>query len=177
MKSCIIEGCLNNYYANKFCKMHYDKNRRNGNPTFQRKVAKGTPCKIKNCIKPIWVNGMCSMHNRRNKRHGDLNFINPKCNRDGKYLERKYQKVKEWKEKNWNYYKNYLAVRKNRLKQATPKWSDLFKIEEFYNKRPKGYHVDHIIPLNGKNVCGLHVVWNLQYLSKAENLKKSNKLT
>lgn len=115
------------------------------------------------------------MHLVRKRRHGDPNFVNPVCNRDGQYKTRHKEYVKNWKKENWEDYKPYLAARKARVKQATPPWADLRAIQEFYKRCPKGYHVDHIIPLNGVNVSGLHTIENLQYLLAADNLKKSNK--
>jgi len=66
------------------------------------------------------------------------------------------------------------AHRRARLKKATPPWADLDKIKLIYLNCPKGFHVDHIIPLNSDRVCGLHVKDNLQYLEAKINLLKSN---
>jgi hypothetical protein len=73
--------------------------------------------------------------------------------------------------------KEYQAGRKADKLNATPTWADLDKIKEIYSKCPEGYHVDHIVPLMGASVCGLHVENNLQYLTAKDNLAKSNKFT
>ena len=67
------------------------------------------------------------------------------------------------------------ALRKHKIKEQSPKWANKQKIQEMYMNCPKGYHVDHIIPLKGKTVSGLHVETNLQYLTASENCKKHNK--
>lgn len=79
---------------------------------------------------------------------------------------------------------SYSKYRANKL-QATPKWltKEQFKeIEEFYKEsniltKETGvsHQVDHIVPLQGKNVSGLHVPWNLRVITKEENLKKGSK--
>lgn len=88
---------------------------------------------------------------------------------------RKSVLAKEWKIINRGTV-NALAAKRRAIKlNATPKWADLNAIMEFYKNCPDGYHVDHIIPLQGKNVCGLHVLENLQYLPASENMSKGNK--
>jgi len=67
------------------------------------------------------------------------------------------------------------AKRRAQLLKALPTWADEKKILEIYLNCPTGYHVDHIIPLQGNIVCGLHIDTNLQYLKARENLAKSNK--
>lgn len=67
------------------------------------------------------------------------------------------------------------SIRNKKVKRATPKWADMALIEQVYNSRKPGEHVDHIIPLNGKLVCGLHVHNNLRVISSSENLLKNNK--
>lgn len=71
--------------------------------------------------------------------------------------------------------KEYKRLRKRQCTQAklsSVSWSE---IADFMDKCPEGHQVDHIIPLNHPDVCGLHVPWNMQYLPNDENLYKSNK--
>lgn len=68
-----------------------------------------------------------------------------------------------------NVTKRYAHVRR-----ATPSWANLEIIKNIY-ENAEGSHVDHIIPLQGELVCGLHVENNLQYLTPEENLSKGNK--
>lgn len=69
----------------------------------------------------------------------------------------------------------YCSRRHAAILRRTPAWADLTAIAAFYRGRPEGYEVDHIIPLRGRLVSGLHVLNNLQYLPKLENQRKKNK--
>ena len=64
--------------------------------------------------------------------------------------------------------------------QRIPVWitkDELNMMQFFYIKCPEGFDVDHIVPLQGRNVSGLHVLSNLQYLTKEENGRKANKFS
>jgi len=91
--------------------------------------------------------------------------------------EKARQRIKNWRLKNRQKVLFYGSLYRARKKQACPKWANLEKIKQIYLNCPSGYHVDHITPLINKNVCGLHVESNLQYLTAIENQKKSNKFT
>jgi hypothetical protein len=82
----------------------------------------------------------------------------------------------------------HVANRKSREAakiQRTPPWlndGQKFEIECVYRYcsalREFGldYHVDHIVPMRGENVSGLHAPWNLQVIKASENLSKNNRM-
>jgi len=90
---------------------------------------------------------------------------------------RNSQKCATYRQKHPALFCHYAAKYRVQKVQATPPWETDARIKSFYLGCPKGYHVDHIIPLRGDVVSGLHVVENLQYLPARENLQKSNKYT
>ena len=84
-------------------------------------------------------------------------------------------RYRRWQENNKEKVRLKNANERAARLQRLPAWADREKIKEFYMNCPEGFHVDHIIPLRGKNVSGLHVIENLQYLPAKENISKSNK--
>jgi NADH:ubiquinone oxidoreductase subunit len=84
-------------------------------------------------------------------------------------------KSREWRKNNPEHRNALKAKYMSDKAQRTPKWAKLNSIVKFYKECPKGYHVDHKLPLRGKKVSGLHVLENLQYLPAIENMRKNNK--
>lgn len=83
--------------------------------------------------------------------------------------------IRKWREENPAIVAAYCAKYRAAKLERTPPWADLDLINKFYECCPAGCHVDHIIPLRGDKVSGLHVPENLQWLPARENQKKCNK--
>ena len=98
--------------------------------------------------------------------------------------KRRYKKTH--KVNNPDMYKEMTSLRRRRFRDATPKWlteNQRMEIRLKYRlaielSRATGerHAVDHIIPLHGESVCGLHVPWNLQVLTQKDNLTKYNRM-
>ena len=88
-------------------------------------------------------------------------------------------KHRAYKQTNPGKFSAYQAKRRAQKLLATPAWlsaADLQEIQRVYETCPSTHHVDHIVPLQGKQVCGLHVLWNLQQIPAHENHAKNNRL-
>lgn len=99
-----------------------------------------------------------------------------------KNIDKRRQDLRDYKNKNPEKMKIYELSRKYSKQAAMVGWSDDFLIAEIYhlaklrNKMTNiKWHVDHIVPLRNKNVCGLHVHFNLRVIPALENLSKSNR--
>lgn len=97
-----------------------------------------------------------------------------------KWLENNPDKRKEasssYMKRNRPYYANYSSIRNRHMMCATPSWVDKQELLDVCAEAQyQGLEVDHILPLKGKLVCGLHVPENLQLLTREENARKNNK--
>ena len=118
---------------------------------------------------------------RESSRRGMANWLSKPEN-----IKKHRDRAKDWFRANPGRRRFFIAQRRARLLKATPEWlttEDMAAIRAFYLKAlqmerltKKKYHVDHIIPLQSKDVSGLHVPWNLQILESTVNLRKHNKL-
>jgi hypothetical protein len=142
-----------------------------------------------------------NFHKNKSRKDGVQSFCKPCFKQTQKvYVESNQEKVlgrlKNFRDKNKDYFSNWAklnrskrnqqqAEREHKKRNATPSWLTVEQRKLMENvywlardltvTSGEAYHVDHIVPIKGKLVCGLHVPWNLQILPSDLNLSKGNK--
>ena len=153
-----------------------------------KEYKKNNPEKVKAAVQKCYKENKDAYAKKRKEYY--KKHVKEAVQRAKEWAERNPNKMKEcrtnWKRNNRHKVNFDTAKRRAGLLNATPSWLseedlDLMKslYEESSNKSKKlgiKFHVDHIVPLISKYVCGLHVPWNLQVITEEVNLKKSNKI-
>ena len=135
-------------------------------------------------IQKRWVaTGNCSeCQKQRSKNWADKNPEKVKAYFQlPEMLEKRRFYGRTYYEKNKLFYIQKDADRRAKKLQAQTIWGQE-NVSKFYKKAKElellnpgiKYHVDHVVPLVGKNVCGLHNQFNLQILTETENKRKGN---
>ena len=100
-----------------------------------------------------------------------------------KYKPTRLAAMQQWQENNRGKANTIKAKYRASKLQATVSWSDKQYIADLYDNAKEAsnmfgidFQVDHIVPLQATEACGLHCEFNLQILTKTENCSKQNKM-
>lgn len=145
----------------------------------------GKPCKRKHITKRFVSDLQCAECKKESFRNWYKE--NPEKDKDRKqrYCQNNSEKVKKghqrWKRDNKGRVNTNNAKRKASKLQRTPTWANhedilqWYELAEVLSRSGVKFNVDHIVPLQGKNVSGLHVENNLQVIPAHLNFSKLNK--
>lgn len=118
----------------------------------------------------------------RNRDIKNANTAKWKKNNPEKWKIKSDERVKLFRAANPHKVNALTAKRRANKLNATPSWSNSFFVNEAYalaklreEKTGKKWHVDHIVPLQSKLVCGLHAHTNIQVILASENIEKNNR--
>ena len=169
---------LSRYFTGKPCKEGH---------IAERFVANYTCCTCADNAFKKWYSDHSDTHlirvnDWRNRNPETVTRIRQKWNSDNPDKAR--QSSKNWKRSNPAKVAEHSGRRRAAQDARMPSWltaADHLEFDSVYKYcaglRAAGldYHVDHIVPLRGKSVSGLHVPWNLQVIPAVENMSKGNR--
>jgi hypothetical protein len=188
-KVCSVERCGKPFYAHGYCNAHYSRLRRNGDLLKTKHRDGDNYCGKRLC--PAAKKILAHIHYVKNlDSYKNWRSNNPEVYKQAReaYCARDDVKARirarnrQWNNDNPDRLNSYYANRRARKKQAMPSWltpDHISQINAVYAEAKRleeetgiAYHVDHIVPLAGKIVCGLHVPWNLRAIPGTENLRR-----
>ena len=147
------------------------------------KTCESARCKARNALNKETRLAVAKKWRDNNKETYNASLASWRERNPGKYE----RSIKNWVARNRGKVNAKWMKRNAGKKQRTPNWLsenmlDAIKVEyelAAWCSDVMGvkYHVDHVVPLQGKTVCGLHVPWNLQVIQGTENQAKSNKFS
>lgn len=177
-KCCSVDGCKKEHRAKGFCVSHYMRLRKHGDPKkVTRKLRNTATEEDRKSSKAASYQKHKEAYKERRKEQGRRLYA--------KKREEILEKKRIWRGSNRHAVQAQTAKRRSSKINATPSWltdRQYLEIKSFYltatvATKTTGikHHVDHVIPLRGKLVCGLHVPWNLMVVTAKENLSKGNR--
>jgi 5-methylcytosine-specific restriction endonuclease McrA len=143
----------------------------------------GKPCKHGHVAPRRAVNGCCiECEKQKNNSEARKQYMSEYAEKE---RERLRKIASDYQKRNKGKVNARTAIRHAAKMQRRPQWltkEEKVKIQCYYQvasmrTKESGYawHVDHIVPLQGETVSGLHVPWNLQVIPATDNIRKSNK--
>ena len=164
-KKCGVDKPIEQFKKNKNCKTGYEYTCKECTQKRQKK----------------WEHENITRHRENQSRWRSENLEQYKEKKSEWYLRNKdkgCEQAKKFAKDNPDWKRSATAKRRAQKLKAIPSWANMKSIREIYRQAKKqGLVVDHVIPLQGKLVCGLHVENNLQLLTASENSVKHNKYT
>jgi ATPase subunit of ABC transporter with duplicated ATPase domains len=163
-----------------FANFHQEKSRKDGFHPWCKQCKGERQKSYYENNKPEILERQAKYQKNNEQKIKDASKVRAKRNYD-KDPKKSVQRVLDYIKKNPQKNAERSAMHRAILLQATPPWADRRLIEEVYEFAVEfkefGFdvHVDHIVPLKGKNVCGLHVQKNLRVCLAVINLSKGNK--
>lgn len=193
---CSITDCLNKPYRRGYCNAHYMRLMRYGDPLIQKRKSPGT---VTDEDRKRWAKEeyqrnkdkyvaraqkWAEKNPEKTKKIREKDQNREKARQRTKVWasnnkERKREADKAWVENNRSLANSYKAHRRAKERKATPPWLTPEQREatakiyaealELTQRLSIRHEVDHIVPLSGKTVSGLHVPWNLRAIPAQEN--------